>query len=141
VTTTKDSMCWLWKVFYILKKTWPWKPLKLLYGLFLMGKITLLAYFTSSPTIVLYLNLEEIYSKLMKKCTGKVLIHLFQILELFHQFDALFDFEDIYTKLMKKCTGKVLLQFFQTFELFHQFGAIFDFEDIYTKLMKKWTGK
>jgi len=39
-----------------------------------MGKITLLAYFTSSPTIVLYLNLEEIYNKLMKKCTGKVLL-------------------------------------------------------------------
>ena len=48
-----------------------------------MGKITLLAYFTSSPTIVLYLNLEEIYSKLMKKCTGKVLLQIFQIFELF----------------------------------------------------------
>jgi len=76
-----------------------------------MGKITLLAYFTSSPTIVLYLNLEEIYSKLMKKCTGKVLLQLFQIFELFHQFGAIFDFEDIYTKLMKKWTGKVFKSF------------------------------
>ena len=92
-----------------IKKDMALKTVKTVIWPFLMGKITLLAYFTSSPTIVLYLNLEEIYSKLMKKCTGKVLIQLFQILELFHQFDALFDFEDIYTKLMKKCTGKVLL--------------------------------